>query len=82
MTIIAILVTFFGLLMADERGKLTANIVNQLVSVLALVVATVLLCYQFGTLRGVFVFLGVASVLGTLLTLFRAKLINNSVHSS
>lgn len=73
MTFMAVLATVLCVLLADENGSLTTNILKRLAAAFALTLALVLMAYDYGILRGVFVFLGIAGVIGTLYTLLRAR---------
>ncbi|REL26514.1 hypothetical protein DXX93_07920 [Thalassotalea euphylliae] len=73
MTFMAILATILGVLLADDNGSLTANVLKRLAATFALTLALVLVACDYGTLRGVFVFLGIAGAIGALYTLVRAR---------
>lgn len=57
----------------QDNGVLTSNKLKQLASISVIVIAAFILCNEYGTLRGIFIGIGVVSLLGTVFTLLRYK---------
>lgn len=72
---IVILIVVIGLLQQlDKPGQRRRKAIA---SVAMFILATVLLCMEFGRLRGIFICIALTSLLGTLFTLLQHKLIKS-----
>ena len=74
MLFVAILVTTLGVLLFEEDNRLTGNIVKQLLGTSVLVLAGILFSAEYGVLRGVFILIGLISLIGTLVAIYQLKL--------
>lgn len=73
MLFIAVLSIILGITLLNENNQLTKKPIKVLNAILALIVSSIILYYEFGMLRSIFIFLGLASVTGTLLVLLSFK---------
>ncbi|NTS75785.1 hypothetical protein HR060_02805 [Catenovulum sp. SM1970] len=67
-TLLTLLIVL-GLLVLNFNGALTADPKFQILSTVLLIVGAVLCCQQYGVLRGSFIFLGMVTLVGTVLAL-------------
>ena len=78
MIVVAILASFAAVYLlqetAQENGAISANLIKRFASLAMFIFSGVLLSLEYGTLRGVFILIGVVSLLGTIFTLLRYKL--------
>lgn len=72
--IIATILSFIGLFLLQDYGVLTRHKAKLLAACAVLVCSGILFSIEYGVLRGVFILIGVFSLLGTLFTLLRYKL--------
>lgn len=70
MVTFAILTLFVALYFMQDNGVLTEIFWKKALYIVLLIISAVLLSLAYGTLRGVFIFIGLLSLLGTLFTLF------------
>lgn len=69
MTILAIICSFIGVWLLNEQGSLTSKRAQALVAYGIILAGAVLCCIDYGTLRGVFIYIAIVSLIGTLLPL-------------
>lgn len=74
MIYLATLITLISVYLIQERGVFTQSKVKHVGSIILMIAAGILLSVEYGTLRGVFIFLGLLSLVGTVFTLLRYKL--------
>ncbi len=72
--IIATILSFIGLFLMQNNGVLTRHKTKQFAAGVVLVCSGVVFVIEYGALRGVFILIGIVSLLGTLFTLLRYKL--------
>jgi len=75
MDIFAIITAFVAIVLFQERGHITTNSMRMLLSVVLLIVSGVLFSLDYGVLRGVFILIGLVSLLGTIVTLLLYKVV-------
>ncbi|MFD2166130.1 hypothetical protein ACFSJY_07595 [Thalassotalea euphylliae] len=73
-TLIATVVIIFGILLLDENGHYSSNTTYKLIGFGLMIASTVALCVEWGTMRGIFVSLGLISVMGTFIPLLDIRL--------
>ena len=75
MDIFAIITSFVAIMLFQERGHITTNTMRMLLSVVLLIVSGVLFSLDYGVLRGIFILIGLVSLLGTIVTLLLYKVV-------
>ena len=73
MILLAIVISLLGVYLMQDHGELTTNKIKQFSATVAFIVCGIVLSMGYGTLRGVFILLGLVSLVGTMFTLFRYK---------
>lgn len=73
MILLAIVISLLGVYLMQDHGELTTNKIKQFSATVAFIVCGIVLSMEYGTLRGVFILLGLVSLVGTMFTLFRYK---------
>lgn len=76
MIVSAILLILVGIYLLENNGALTKQSTKKVASSLLLLVSVILLTIEFGTMRGIIIFIGLVSLLGSLFTLLLFKLKN------
>lgn len=71
---IAIAIALLGVFLMQDNGVLTQNRIKKITSGMLFLLSFVVLSMEYGALRGVFIFIGLISLLGTLFTLLLHKL--------
>jgi len=74
MIVSAILIILIGIYLLQNNGALTKQSTKKVASSLLLLLSAFLLIVEFGTMRGIFIFISLVSLLGTFFTLFLYKL--------
>lgn len=77
MIITAVVLSLIAVYALQDHGVLTQSLLKKISSLILFVIACIVLSFEYGTLRGVFVFIGLVSVLGTIFTLLIYRLQNN-----
>ena len=77
MIITAIVLSLIAVYLMQDNGVFTQSLLKKISSLILFAMACIVLSFEYGTLRGVFVFIGLVSVLGTILTLLLYRLQNN-----
>jgi hypothetical protein len=67
--------SFIVVFLLQDNGELTKSRSKLVAAISLLAASAILYCMEFGTLRGVFVLVGALTLLGTLFTLLRYKLV-------
>ena len=73
--LIATILSFIAVFLLQDNGELTKNRAKLVVAIGVMVASATFYCLELGTLRGVFVLVGALTLLGTLFTLLRYKLV-------
>lgn len=73
--LIATVLSFIVVFLLQDNGELTKSRSKLVAAISLLAASAILYCMEFGTLRGVFVLVGALTLLGTLFTLLRYKLV-------
>jgi len=73
--LIATILSFIVVLLLEYNGELNKSRTKLVAATDLLVATATLYSMEYGTLRGIFVSIGVLSLLGTLFTLLRYKLV-------
>tara|TARA_B110000014_G_C20069780_1_gene557796 strand:+ start:1055 stop:1291 length:237 start_codon:yes stop_codon:yes gene_type:complete len=73
--LIATVLSFIVVFLLQDNGELTKSRSKLIAAISLLAASAILYCMEFGTLRGVFVLVGALTLLGTLFTLLRYKLV-------
>ena len=73
MIIFATLVCFIAIYLMQDNGYLTQNKVKQAIYISLFIISGILYSMQYGTLRGIFILLGVASLIGMAFTFLHYK---------
>jgi hypothetical protein len=73
--LIATVLSFIVVFLLQDNGELTKSRSKLVAAISLLAASAILYCIEFGTLRGVFVLVGALTLLGTLFTLLRYKLV-------
>ncbi len=76
MIFIAILAACTAIYLLQDKGEISLSSVRKSASLAISIISGVLFCVEYGALRGIFILIGVVSLLGTLFTLLRYKLRN------
>lgn len=74
--IVATIMSIIAVVLFQDKGVITQNTAKKLLSIAVFIASAVLLCIAYGTMRGIFVFAGLISLVGTLFTLLRYKMKN------
>ena len=74
MILLATFITILAVFFMQDKGVLTQKPVKKILSAMSFVFAGILLSMEYGTLRAVFILIGLASLLGTLLALLLYRL--------
>lgn len=74
MTFIAIIGALLAVILLQNRGSISQKRLPKIASLGLFILSGVLLSFDYGPLRGVFILIALVSVLGTLFTLLRYKL--------
>lgn len=69
MTILAIIFSIVAIYFLEENNALSSKLTNWLPAIVLFAGSIVLLCLDYGVMRGIFVFIGLLSLLGTIVTL-------------
>ncbi|MCH2057835.1 MAG: hypothetical protein MK214_14725 [Thalassotalea sp.] len=69
MTILAIILSIVAIYFLEENNALSSKLTSWLPAIILFVGSIVLLCLDYGVMRGIFVFIGLLSLLGTIVTL-------------
>ncbi len=73
MILLSIVISLLGVYLMQDHGELTTNKIKQFSATVAFIVCGIVLSMEYGTLRGVFILLGLVSLVGTMFTLLRYK---------
>ncbi|GLX86847.1 hypothetical protein tloyanaT_31000 [Thalassotalea loyana] len=73
MILLSIVISLLGVYLMQDHGELTTNKIKQFSATVAFIVCGIVLSIEYGTLRGVFILLGLVSLVGTMFTLLRYK---------
>ncbi|NMP32796.1 hypothetical protein HII17_14665 [Thalassotalea sp. M1531] len=74
LTFLATTLSLIGVFLLQDNGLLTRHKTKQVVASVILIFSAILFGSEYGVLRGIFIFIGIISLLGTLFTLLRYKL--------
>ena len=69
MTFLAIILSIVAIYFLEENNALSSKLTNWLPAILLFTGSIVLLSLDYGVMRGIFVFIGLLSLLGTIATL-------------
>lgn len=73
MILLSIVISLLGVYLMQDHGELTTNKIKQFSATVAFIVCGIVLSMEYGTLRGLFILLGLVSLVGTMFTFLRYK---------
>ncbi|GHB77853.1 hypothetical protein GCM10008107_29340 [Psychrosphaera saromensis] len=72
MLFLAFIAAIIGAVLLNQNGSYTGNIGYKIISLIFNVIAVVLFAIEYGTARGIFIYLAAISLIGVVLTVFFA----------
>lgn len=69
MTVLAFILCVVAVYLLEDNNALSTKMTKWLPALILLTGSTVLLCMDYGVMRGIFVFIGLLSLIGTIVTL-------------
>lgn len=73
MIVLSVILVTLATFLIQEAGEFTQNTVRKLAAIAVFIASGIFLSNEYGTLRGVFITIGLISLIGTLFTLLRYK---------
>lgn len=74
MITIAFIMALCGVYLMQDKGVLTQRLLKKISSSVLLLLSAILLAIEYGTLKGLFIFIGLISMFGTVITLLLFKI--------